>query len=139
MSRDEAFVEYALYALLRDLSEEEGTLPLLRMESDELKKVLSVQQRLRPERIKVLRDLCSGVGIGYATIGGLHYFFLEEFLSPRRFEGKELAQFLETVDDFDAVYGSKKADEMYAARDYRGIHTVEKKKAKNTSVTRVRG
>jgi len=133
MERDEAFVEYALHALLRDVQEFENLIPLVAMSNEELKTILKVQERLRPERIAALRELCSDEGIGYATIDKSHYFFLNDGIGARLFQGDELAQFVKTVDDFESVYGSKKADELYESRTYSGIHTGSKNRKKRSS------
>jgi hypothetical protein len=119
MSRDAAFVEYALYALLEDVNELEQLLPMVVFQPDELKEVLNIPERLRAERIEKLRKLCADQDIGYAIVEGEHVFF--KGLSPRRFEGKELEQFVKSVDEFEEVYGSRKADDMYEERNFHGV------------------
>jgi hypothetical protein len=94
---------------------------MVAISTDELKAILQVPERLRPERIASLRNLCAGVEIGYANVGKWHYFFLAGEIGARSFERGELGRFIETTDDFEAVYGSKKADELYESRTYRGV------------------
>ncbi|MGD9739287.1 MAG: hypothetical protein AB7O56_08455 [Bauldia sp.] len=121
MSRDAAFVEYALFAFLEDVLELEQLYPVIVMTSEELKAVLNIPERLRPERISKIRTLCAAQEIGYAVIGNDHIFF--KGLSPRRFERGELDSFVRSVDEFEDVYGSKKAEDMYRLGAYHGIFT----------------
>lgn len=137
-NRDEAFVEYALNALLRDVEEIDGLLAAVTVRLDELKAILNIPARLRPERIERLRELCAAQDIGYAIIGTDHIFFK---ISGRRFEGGvELERFIQTVDEFEGLYGSEKAEEVYASQSYPGIHTSAPSKArKSARVVQVRG